>query len=131
MVWGMGEILLFLLVIVLFPLIIKELKKEIVTKEDREARIEEYFDDGGEIVETRSEVVDMACGTKMVGTKTVKSLEWYVIVFKDDLGKIIEVPVNQEMYEGFEIGMHGTLKLVDGVLYSFEAKNSRTMGSGC
>lgn len=122
MVWGMGGILLFLLVIVLFPLIIKELKKEMGTKEDREARIEEYFDDDGEIVETRAEVVDMACGTKMVGTKTVKSLEWYVIVFKDDLGKIIEVPVNQEMYEGFEIGMHGTLKLVDGAIYSFEVK---------
>ena len=44
-----------------------------------------------------------------------------MIVFRDDLGKIIEVPVNQEMYEGFEIGIHGTLKLVDGTLYSFEA----------
>ncbi len=121
MVWGMGGILLFLLVIVLFPLIIKELKKEMGTKEDREARIEEYFDDDGEIVETRAEVVDMACGTKMIGTKTPKSSQWYMIVFRDDLGKIIEVPVNQEMYEGFEIGMYGTLKLVDGAIYSFEA----------
>ena len=122
MVGGMGGILLFLLVIVLFPLIIKELKKEMGTKEDREARIEEYFDDDGEIVETRAEVVDMACGTKMIGTKTPKSSQWYMIVFRDDLGKIIEVPVNQEMYEGFEIGMHGTLKLVDGAIYSFEVK---------
>ena len=64
----------------------------------------------------------MACGTKMIGTKTPKSSQWYMIVFRDDLGKIIEVPVNQEMYEGFEIGMHGTLKLVDGAIYSFEVK---------
>ena len=89
-------------------------------KGTREEAIEEIFGDNGEITETRAEVIDMACGTKMLGVKNPRTVEWYVVVFRDDLGKIIEVPVNKEMYDGFEIGMHGKLKLVDGGLYSFE-----------
>lgn len=89
-------------------------------KGTREEAIEEIFDDNGEITETRAEVIDMACGTKMLGVKNPRTVEWYVVVFRDDLGKIIEVSVNKEMYDGFEIGMHGKLKLVDGGLYSFE-----------
>ena len=85
---------------------------------DEEA--EEAYEDDVEIVETRAEVIDMACGTKMIGLKNVKTVERYIIIFRDDLGKTLEVPVNKEMYEGFEIGMHGNLKLVDGGLYSFE-----------
>ena len=87
-------------------------------KTDEES--EEAYEDDGEIVETRAEVIDMACGTKMIGVKSPKTIERYIIVFRDDLGKTFEVPVNKEMYEGFEIGMHGNLKLVDGGLYSFE-----------
>jgi hypothetical protein len=89
-------------------------------KSKSEETYEEDFENDGEIIETRAEVIDMACGIKMVGVKSPKTVERYIIVFRDDLGKTFEVPVNKEMYEGFEIGMHGNLKLVDGGLYSFE-----------
>lgn len=108
---------------IILPFAIKDVKKMKDSQEEYEKNIDEYLNNDGEIIETRAEVVDMACGTKMSGTKNPKALQWYVIVFKDDLGKTIEVPVNYEMYEGFEVGMHGTLKLVDGGLYSFEAKD--------
>lgn len=89
-------------------------------KSKSEETYEEGFENDGEIIETRAEVIDMACGTKMIGVKSPKTVEHYIIVFRDDLGKTLEVPVNKEMYEGFEIGMHGNLKLVDGGIYSFE-----------
>ena len=108
---------------VIFPFAIKDIKKGIKTKEDNEKYIDDYFKNDGEIVETRAEVVDMACGTRMSGGKTPKASQWYVIVFKDDLGKTFEVSVSLEIYEGIEIGMHGNLKLVDGNLYSFELKD--------
>ena len=108
---------------IILPFAIKDVKKMKDSQEEYEKNIDEYLNNDGEIIETRAEVVDMACGTRMSGTKNSKALQWYVIVFKDDLGKTIEVPVNYEMYEGFEVGMHGTLKLVDGGLYSFEAKD--------
>lgn len=119
--WLIGIIFAGITIIYILA-IIKHIKKDMGTKEEREAQIEEYFNNDGEIIETHAEVVDMACGTKMIGTKTPKASQWYIIVFRDDLGKIIEAPVNQEMYDGFEIGMHGTLKLVDGALYSFDTK---------
>lgn len=90
------------------------------TEEEIDETNEEVFEDEGEIVETRAEVIDMACGTKMIGVKSPKTIECYIIVFRDDLGKTFEVPVNKEMYEGFEIGLYGNLKLIDGGLYSFE-----------
>ena len=88
-----------------------------------EKEAEELFEDNGEIVETRAEVIDMACGTTSKGGKVAKTVEWYAIIFKDDLGKVIKVYVDREMYDAFEVGMHGNLKLVDGGLYSFEAKD--------
>lgn len=108
---------------IILPFAIKDVKKMKDSQKEYDDNIDEYFKNDGEIIETRAEVIDMACGTRMSGGKNPKALQWYVIVFKDDLGKTIEVPVNYEMYEGFEVGMHGTLKLVDGGLYSFEAKD--------
>lgn len=114
---GLVAILFAMAFVVIIGYFIRIAIKE---KGTREEAIEEIFGDNGEITETRAEVIDMACGTKMLGVKNPRTVEWYVVVFRDDLGKIIEVPVNKEMYDGFEIGMHGKLKLVDGGLYSFE-----------
>ena len=114
---GLVAILFAMAFVVIIGYFIRIAIKE---KGTREEAIEEIFDDNGEITETRAEVIDMACGTKMLGVKNPRTVEWYVVVFRDDLEKIIEVPVNKEMYDGFEIGMHGKLKLVGGGLYSFE-----------
>lgn len=111
------------LIVICFILLIREVKKNTKTKEENDAYIEEYFQNDGEIVEIYAEIVDMACGTKMVGAKSVKTVECYVVMFRDELGKIKEIPVDHEMYDALEVGMYGTLKLVDGRLYSFEAKD--------
>ena len=89
-------------------------------KSNSEETDEESVENEGEMVETRAEVIDMFCGTKMIGVKSPKTVEKYVVVFRDDLGKIFEIAVDKEMYDGFEVGMHGNLRIVDGGLYSFE-----------
>ena len=96
------------------------LKKITPSKEEQDAEIDKYFENNGEIVESRAEVIDMSCGTDMVGGKTAKSVRWFKIKFEKYDGEIIEFPVDEEMYEGIEVGMRGNLRLVDGHLNSFE-----------
>ena len=96
------------------------LKKTMPSKEEQDAEIDAYFENNGEIVESRAEVIDMSCGTDMVGGKTAKSVRWFKIKFEKYDGEIIEVFVDEEMYEGLEVGMRGNLRLVDGHLNSFE-----------
>ena len=96
------------------------LKKITPSKEEQDAEIDKYFENNGEIVESRAEVIDMSCGTDMVGGKTAKSVRWFKIKFEKYDGEIIEVPVDEEMYEGIEVGMRGNLRLVDDHLNSFE-----------
>ena len=96
------------------------LKKTTPSKEEQYAEIDKYFENNGEIVESRAEVIDMSCGTDMVGGKTAKSVRWFKIKFEKYDCEIIEVPVDEEMYEGIEVGMRGNLRLVDGHLNSFE-----------
>ena len=62
----------------------------------------------------------MSCGTDMVGGKNAKSVRWFKVKFEKYDGEIIDVPVDEEMYEGLEVGMRGNLRLVDGHLNSFE-----------
>ena len=95
-------------------------KKTMPSKEEQDAEIDAYFENNGEIVESRAEVIDMSCGTDMVGGKTAISVRWFKIKFEKYDGEIIEVPVDEEMYEGLEVGMRGNLRLVDGHLNSFE-----------
>ena len=110
-------------ILVCIVLLVGEFKKSFKTKEENDALIEEYFQNDGEIIEIYAEIVDMACGTKMIGVKSAKTVECYVVMFRDELGGVREIPVDHEMYDALEVGMYGTLKLVDGRLYSFEAKN--------
>ena len=95
-------------------------KKITPSKEEQDAEIDKYFENNGEIVESRAEVIDMSCGTDMVGGKTAKSVRWFKIKFEKYDGEIIEIFVDEEMYEGIEVGMRGNLRLVDGHLNSFE-----------
>lgn len=109
----------FVLCVVVFFIVIK---RHSSTKEENDAYIEEYFQNDGEIIEEYAEVINLACGTKMVGTKSARTVECYVATFRNELGKVRDIAVDHEMYDALEVGMHGTLKLVDGRLYSFEAK---------
>ena len=96
------------------------LKKTMPSKEEQDAEIDAYFENNGDIVESRAEVIDMSCGTDMVGGKTAKSVRWFKIKFEKYDGEIIDIFVDEEMYEGIEVGMRGNLRLVDGYLNSFE-----------
>ena len=95
-------------------------KKITPSKEEQDAEIDEYFENNGEIVESRAEVIDMSCGTDMVGGKNAKSVRWFKVKFEKYDGEIIDIFVDEEMYEGIEVGMRGNLRLVDGQLNSFE-----------
>lgn len=119
------QILEIILGVVIFAFICVVIfgNKRTKTKKETDLEIDEYLNSEGEIITTHAEVIDIACGTKMVGSKNPKAVQWFVITFKKDNGEIIEVPVDNEMYEGFDIGMKGELKLVNGQLNSFQLDN--------
>lgn len=104
-------------------IIARELKKKKMTKEEQDAYYEEYFANEGEITLTYVEVVNLSCGTKVVGSKSPKCIESYVVTFRDQNGKIFHIDVDHEMYDAIDIGMRGLLRLVDGHLNSFEPDN--------
>ena len=69
------------------------------------------------------EVADMICGVSMVGHqgyKQPKAEKQFIIKFKNDSGDIFDVAVSEEMYDGFDKGLVGTLTLIDGNVSSFE-----------
>lgn len=129
-IWLIGGILLAILFAVGIPMIIIDFKKNkdkyIITKEQMRAWEDERLDDEGEIITFRAEVVDMACGVKMIGYqayKQPKAVKQFIISFKNDDGEILRIPVTEEIYEGFDTGLTGTLTLIDGQLDSFEPDN--------
>ena len=71
-------------------------------------------------IEMNATVVDMMCSTRVVGQKSVKSVEEFFVCFKTENNDIINLKVLKEMYDGFEIGQTGKLQLVDGELFGFE-----------
>ena len=71
-------------------------------------------------IEMNATVVDMMCNTRVVGQKSVKSVEEFFVCFKTESNDIIKLKVLKEMYDGFEIGQTGKLRLVDGELFGFE-----------
>ena len=109
--------------LICIPMLIKEIKKTKMTKEEQDAYYEEYFANDGEITLTYAEVVDMACGTKVLGSKSPKCVESYVVTFRTEKGEILPISVDHEMYDAIDVGMTGMLRLVDGRLNSFEADN--------
>ncbi len=109
--------------VICIAVIIKEVKKTKMTKEEKDAYYEEYFANEGEITLTYAEVVNLTCGTKVVGSKSPKCVESYVVTFRDQNGKIFHIDVDREMYDAIDIGMRGLLRLVDGHLNSFEPDN--------
>lgn len=75
-----------------------------------------------EPTEIYATVIDMSCSAKLVGTKQPKAVNEFIITFKTTDDKILNIPVPQEMYDGFEIRQNGLLKLINNELYGFEIK---------
>lgn len=71
-------------------------------------------------VETTVKVIDQACSSKMVGIKTPKAVNEFIITFESVDGKIFKLSVPEECYDGFETGQVGRLTTVNGELYGFE-----------
>ena len=71
-------------------------------------------------IQMNATVVDMMCSARVVGQKSVKSVEEFFVCFKTENNDIIKLKVLKEMYDGFEIGQTGKLQLVDGELFGFE-----------
>ena len=63
----------------------------------------------------------MVCGTGMVGSyRLPKSVKTFLIVFKNDEGKTLEISVPEEYYLDLSVGQKGVITLVEGNLDSFE-----------
>ena len=125
LVIGISIIVIFLATCI--PLTILDIKKNkhkyITTKEELREWEDKRLNDEGEVVTLHAEVVDMTCGVKMLPYQSYKlpqSVKQFIITFKTDDGNIITLPVLEEMYDGFEIGLVGTLTTIDGKLDSFQ-----------
>ena len=99
-----------------------DLKKN---KEKYDAETEEYADkkfaEEAEVEAFRAEIVDMVCGTGMVGSYHLpKSQKTFLVVFKNENGELREICVSEDVYISLEVGMRGMLTLLDENLDSFE-----------
>ena len=122
----LGGIAIFVIIIVGI-LDYRKNKDKYLTKEQYRELEEARLNDEGEITTAHAEVIDLECGVTTIGYqayKQPKAVKYFIIHFKYDNGDIIKIPVNEEMYEGFDIGLAGTLTLIDGKLKSFELDES-------
>lgn len=73
-------------------------------------------------ITAHARVVDMSCGVESVGYdnyRAPKAEKEFWIVFETDDGEQLRYPVDEEIYDGFEIGLAGMLSVVKGKLNSF------------
>ena len=119
----LGGIAIFVIIIVGI-LDYRKNKDKYPTKEQYRELEEARLNDEGEITTAHAEVIDLECGVTTIGYQQPKAVKHFIIHFKYDNGDIIKIPVNEEMYEGFDIGLTGTLTLIDGKLRSFELDES-------
>ena len=90
-------------------------------KKEEEQRIEALLNEEAEIDTMHVEIVNMICGSGMVGSyRLPKSTKTFLVVFKDDEGEKFELSVSEDVYLSLEVGMCGLLTLVEGKLDSFE-----------
>lgn len=123
----LGGVLILIVLAVAIPLTIADYKKNKDKYGMSRERIREIEDEQlkrePKTQILHATVIDMACGVKTVGYQNYrqpKAQKNFVIIFQGDHGERIELPVSEEFYEGFDIGLAGVLTLVDGQLNSFE-----------
>ena len=119
----LGGIAIFV-IIIMGILDYRKNKDKYLTKEQYRELEEARLNDEGEITNAHAEVIDLECGVTTIGYQQPKAVKHFIIHFKYDNGDIIKIPVNEEMYRGFDIGLAGTLTLIDGQLNSFELDES-------
>ncbi len=89
--------------------------EEIRKKEDEE------FEREPETKSFHAEIVDMVCGTGLVGSYHLpKSQKTFLVVFKNENGELREICVSEDVYISLEVGMRGMLTLLNENLDSFE-----------
>ncbi|MBR5144220.1 MAG: DUF2500 family protein [Clostridia bacterium] len=119
---SLGAIVFVAMIVFIVFITIYDLKKN-KSKYDKEKEkyIESKFSEEAEVISTHAEIVDMVCGTGMVGSyRLPKSEKTFLIVFKKDDGEILEISVSEEYYLELSVGQTGMLTLVEGTLDSFE-----------
>ena len=109
-----------LIVCIVYPF--WDLKKN---KEKYDAEAEDYvekkFAEEAEVEAFQAEIVDMVCGTGMVGSYHLpKSQKTFLVVFKGEDGRVIELSVPEAYYLELAIGQKGMLTICEGNLDSFE-----------
>ena len=112
-------IVVFILIFVLDQKINKE--KYAAMMKEKEEEEDEEFEREAETFTVHAEIVDMVCGTGMVGSyRLPKSSKTFIIKFSADSGEVYELSVPEEYYLELSVGQTGTLTLVEGNLDSFE-----------
>ena len=106
--------------IIAISIFIHRIKKTQTEYDDRQERIKTDVNFEFEEKEVSAVVVDMICSTRVTGQKNVKSVEEFFICFQAEDDKIFKLKVLKEMYDGFEIGLKGKLKMVENEFYGFE-----------
>ena len=125
-----GVILIAILAVIVTPLFIIAIRKELKKASDREeneVNEDAIFDVEPDITVTRAEVVDMACGVNSVGYqgyKLPRAVKSFVISFRTESGELLHLEVEEEYYDAFDIGQVGDLELINGRIASFEVDES-------
>ena len=109
-----------LIVCIVYPF--WDLKKNKKKYEDEAKEyVEKKFAEEAEVEAFQAEIVDMVCGTGMVGSYHLpKSQKTFLVVFKNESGEMREICVSENVYLSLEVGMRGMLTLLNGNLDSFE-----------
>ena len=101
---------------------VKKNKENYYISPERIREIEdERLNQEAEIEIFEAEIIDMVCGTGMIGSyRLPKSQKTFLLIFKKADGEMIDLAVSEEIYLSLEIGMAGKVTLLDGHLDSFE-----------
>ena len=94
----------------------KELERQAQLQHDAQ---KDPYDISYSTEEIRATIIDQSCCSKLVGTKTPKAIQEFTVVFRTENSKILSFHVNEEMYDGLEVGQTGLLTIVDGQFYGF------------
>ena len=117
-----GFIIFALMIAIIVIVTVWDLKKN-KNKYAEEAKEyeEKKFSEEANVITHHAEIVDMLCGTGMVGSyRLPKSEKTFLIIFRDDEGGTTELAVGEEVYLSLEVGMKGMLTILEGHLDSFE-----------
>lgn len=109
-----------MIAIIIFTTVFDLKKNGAKYKKEAEEYEEQKFSEDGEVESMHVEIVDMICGTGMVGSyRLPKSVKSFVIIFKKDDGEMLELLVPEEYYLELSVGDHGTLTLLEGNMDGF------------